>query len=160
MTILNRLRSAESGSRELDAEIMFDLFAKPVGERKDGGPVGYLWPEDNPSWNFGLRFPDSTKEQILTNRKHVDGETLIIERDGANVLMNSIRIPLATTSIDAALALVDKMLPGWFYRVCPKYCELTHPKYRAKDVDGHGATPALAILTALFTALEAKDITP
>ena len=162
MTILDRLRSADIGSRELDAEIMFDLFAKPVGERKDGGPVGYLWPEDNPSWNFGLRFPDSTKEQILTNRKHVDGETLIIERDGANVLMNSIRIPLATTSIDAALALVDKMLPDALWTIGHRGDETPNlfmcvimPSSGAPFHETH-QTPALAILTALFTALEAK----
>ena len=160
MTILDRLRSADIGSRELDAEIMFDLFAKPVGERKDGGPVGYLWPEDNPSWNFGLRFPDSTKEQILTNRKHVDGETLIIERDGANVLMNSIRIPELTASIDAALALVERMLPEWqiyigIMREANGGCVAqVAPNQDATMVKGK--TAPLAILTALFTALEAK----
>lgn len=52
-----KLTSLTEPSRIINAEIMFDLFAKPVGVHIDGGLCSYLWPEDNPSWSFGLRFP-------------------------------------------------------------------------------------------------------
>lgn len=159
MTILERLRAATGPDRELDAEIMFDLFAKPVGQKKDGGPAGYLWPEDNPSWNFGIRFPSSTKEQILASRKYVDGETLIIERDRGNVLMNPIRMPELTASIDSALALVERMLPDAAYDLHKSDNGYSFSILRA-DLDRpyfSGATPALAILTALFAALEVQE---
>lgn len=99
-----------TASRECDAEIMFDLYAMPVGvSTKDGGPVGYIWPEDNPSWNLGIRFAGRTRDWFE------GGEKLVIERDGAFVLMNDLRIPRLTTSIDAAASLyLDKpaMIPS------------------------------------------------
>lgn len=103
--LIARLEAASEGSRELDAEIMFDLYAKPVGKKPDGGPSGYLWPEDNASWSFGLRFPGKDREWF-TKRRRGDKETLLIERDGALVLMNDLRVPRLTTSLDAALTLV------------------------------------------------------
>ena len=65
--------------------------------------------------------------------------------------------PLYTASIDAALALVERMLPEWRFVIRATLCELKHPQRMLKDVDGRGATPALAILIALFTALHGKD---
>lgn len=97
--LLARVEAADGPSRELDAEVMFDLFAQPVGQREDGGPVGYLWTEDNPSWNFGMRFPNKDRDWFKEVRKRNDGETLLIERDGALVLMNALRIPKLTASI-------------------------------------------------------------
>lgn len=109
-SLLLKIEHATEPSRELDAEIMFDLYAKPVGKRKeDDGPVGYLWPEDNPSWSFGIRFPGKDMQWFLDSRKRIDGETLVIERDHALVLMNALRIPRVTASIDAALTLLNKV---------------------------------------------------
>lgn len=104
--LIERLERATGPDRELDAEIMFDLFAKPVGTNKiDGGPSGYLWPEDNPSWSFGIRFPGKDRAWFADVRRKIGGETLLITRDGALVLMNSLRIPSLTNSLDAALTL-------------------------------------------------------
>ena len=90
-------------SRECDAEIMFDLYAVPVGvSTKDGGPVGYIWPEDNPSWNLGIRFPGRSRDWFKDTG---EGEKIVIERGRALVLMNSLRIPKLTTSLDAAASL-------------------------------------------------------
>lgn len=50
----------EGPSRALDGEIMFALYAKPVGDR------GFLWPEDDPSWSFAIRFPGKTRESNAT----------------------------------------------------------------------------------------------
>ncbi len=109
--LIEALEKAEVPIRELDAEIMFECFAKPIGKKDDGGPMGYLWPEDNPSWSFGIRFPGRDRAWFNTTRaRKRDGETLLIERDGALVLMNDLRIPKLTASIDAALTLVPE---GW-----------------------------------------------
>ncbi|MFZ5699933.1 MAG: hypothetical protein ACOY4P_01105 [Pseudomonadota bacterium] len=106
-----RIERAEGPDRALDAEIMFDLFAKPVGiHPADGGPRGYIWPEDNPSWNFGLRFPSKDRNWFQKQSTREDGERILIERDGALVLMNDLRIPRLTASIDAAMQLVPE---GW-----------------------------------------------
>jgi len=116
MTILNRLRSAESGSRELDAAI--ESVAK--------------------DWHY----PDG----VTATAHHY------------------------STSIDAALALVERMLPGWLVklnkRVVPGWSvRLMSPSFdffSTNDFDGEDVPQSapLAILTALFTALEAKDTAP
>jgi len=111
--LLLKIEHATEASRELDAEIMFDLFAKPVGRKADRGPSGYLWPEDNASWSFGIRFPGKDREWFRDVRKRIDGETLTIYRDGAWVLMNALRVPPLTASIDAALTIIPA---GWFWR--------------------------------------------
>ena len=118
--LISRVRSATGPDRELDAEIMFDLFATPVGRKYDGGPTGYLWPEDNPSWSFGIRFPGKDRTWFKDVRKRIDGETLVIDRDGANVLMNALRIPKLTASLEAAVALCERVLPGWHWSIRKK----------------------------------------
>lgn len=115
--LIEKLRGLKGPDREVDAEIMFDLFAVPTGKKDDGGPVGYLWPEDSPSWNFGIRFPGKDREWFDDVRKGSDRETLLIERDGALVLMNSLRIPPLTASLDAVTALIERELPGWAWKV-------------------------------------------
>lgn len=151
-----RVMDLQGPSREVDAEIMFDLYAKPCGVLKiDGGPRGYLWPEDNPSWNFGLRFPGKNRNWFEEQRQGVEGERLLIERDGALVLMNDLRIPHLTASLDAAMTLVPE---GWAV-ACLKQGELgtwyvdlrplswVYPWKHAK-----AATPALALTAAALLA--------
>jgi hypothetical protein len=106
--LIAALEQATGPDRNLDAEIMFNLYATPVGKREDGGPMGYIWPENNPSWSFGIRFPGKDRAWFENIRKKKDPrqEILLIERDGAFVLMNELRIPTLTASIDAALTLV------------------------------------------------------
>lgn len=105
-----RCEKATGPDRTLDAEIMFDLFAAPVGKHKvDDGPTGYLWPKDNASWNFGLRFPGKTREWFTREGRRDDRETLLIERDGSLVLMNSLRIPKLTESIEAAMGIAKQL---------------------------------------------------
>jgi len=104
--LIAALEAADAPSRELDAEAIFNLYAKPVGVSTiDGGPKGYLWPEDNPSWNLGLRFPGKDRDWFKKVRRDPDQETILIERDGALVLANALRIPRLTASIDASETL-------------------------------------------------------
>ena len=123
MTILNRLRSAESGSRELDVAIR----TYEVGATAE-------WQDYKQDYAF-----------------HRDGSWVSIEP-----------IEPASTSIDAALALVDKMLPDALWTIGHRGDETPNlfmcvimPSSGAPFHETH-QTPALAILTALFTALEAK----
>jgi hypothetical protein len=71
-------------------------------------------------------------------------------------------IPPFTASLDAALALVEEKLPGWWGSVDfgdwgdnPVRARLNLKENHAK-ANGEGATPALAVLSALFAALEAQ----
>lgn len=73
-------------------------------------------------------------------------------------------------SVDAALALVERMLSGWAWSFCADHCNLdthawinvraaVHPQdgTSSDGFDGFGATMPLAILSALITALLSKD---
>lgn len=112
MALVDRLSKLDAPDREVDAEIVFDLIATPVGHHKeDGGPTGYIDLADQPSWNLGMRFPGKDKAWFAATRKQIKGETLLIERDSAYVLMNSIRVPELTASVDAAIALAERVLP-------------------------------------------------
>lgn len=74
--------------------------------------------------------------------------------------------PAYTASIDAALALVERVLPGWeWLKKSPKVITLYRPlteqedtaKAWAKHIDGTGATIPLAILSALLRALTSNQ---
>jgi len=80
-------------------------------------------------------------------------------------------LPRYTSSIDASLALVERMLPGWSWLVrdddAGAFCNISVPELRddpmVEWIDGKTCFPAyantapLSILLSLFTALEAKD---
>lgn len=70
-----------------------------------------------------------------------------------------------TASIDSALSLVEKLLPdadwqcGYGKRVIANECAfavLDYHKHKDEDRVAHAATPALAILIALFSALSSE----
>lgn len=72
-------------------------------------------------------------------------------------------VPLYTASIDAAVALVEKMLPGWIWGAgnssIASYCAqvrrmgVIEPDHRYE----FGPTPAIALLIALFRALTVNE---
>jgi len=86
-------------------------------------------------------------------------------------LHTAMNIPDYTASIDAALALVERMLPGWDLSLFHRHTKsgwmarVRSPSYDlfcTNIVDGeeHCVPSApIAILAALFTALEAQDTT-
>ncbi len=121
MTILNRLRSAESGSRELDAMIAVSLQIMPSNAFQ---PCA-----SSDAGTFGT---------------------------GAHTFW---RAPEYTTSIDAALALVERMLPCVIIKLDNSYQGFWVAQVQLTE-SRQCKTAPLAILTALFTALEAKDTTP
>jgi len=126
MTILNRLRSAESGSRELDGDIALALG------QVDAEAVNWTRREDGWLW---YRF---------------------VEPDD----FDTWEAPPYTTSIDAALALVERMLPDALYDLHKHYggqwaASVLRENHKRPYFEANSAP--LAILTALFSALEAKD---
>lgn len=111
IALRDAVQESTGPDREIDAQVMFDLFAKPVGKKSDDGPMGYLWPDDNPSWSFGIRFPGKDRNWFKNHSREAGDETLLIWRDNAWVLMNSLRIPPLTASIDATERLRKAVLP-------------------------------------------------
>ena len=83
--------------------------------------------------------------------------------DGAHFLGNESKFPVPplTASLDAALALVERVRPGAWIEVSGprKYLNIPTPspgRWRAEADDGigWGATPAIALLIALLRTLE------
>lgn len=181
LELAERCEAATGPDRELDAAIMFDLFAKPVGEHKaDGGPTAYLWPEDSASWSFGIRFPGKGREWFTSGNKRKDfrctecgthgkRETLLVERDGAFVLMNELRVPSLTASLDAAMTLVPASddTRAVFWRLGNdgeggnpgdfKAEVLVASTYTAKTFSGLADTAPIALCAAALKARAAGD---
>lgn len=78
-------------------------------------------------------------------------------------------VPTLTASLDATIALCERVLPGWFWRVgrtslFPNgwaYVSRTHPSHcdredEAACADGRASSPAIALLIALLRAKEAR----
>jgi len=102
-----------------------------------------------------------------TVRSVEDDGTIVCGHYGAYTFHDA---PELTASIDAALALVERALPGWRWSVFhPGYdngiyqggksgCHLYHPASSGLiTAKGFGTTPSLAILAALLEAKEKSD---
>lgn len=67
-----------------------------------------------------------------------------------------------TASLDAAISLVDRMLPGWHWSLYDtdglgrRNAQIEPPEYSSEPFDGLGQTIAIALLLALFRALEVE----
>lgn len=156
--LIARLEGLTGPDREADGEVMFSLFAKPAGQN------GYLWPEDDPSWAFAIKFPGKDRAWFEKVRGTAERETIIIWRDGDPILMNSLRVPPLTASLDAAIALVERMLPGCRWRVehLPPSGETAFgkPCWATCGMPGEqeqavASKPAIALLIALLRSLKA-----
>jgi hypothetical protein len=161
LALAERCKNATASDREIDAAIMFDAFAVPVGQMSDGGPRGYLWPSDNPSWSFGIRFPGKDRDWFAKQRQGDEKETLLIERDGALVLMSDLRVPALTASLDVITALIARELPdyAWLRKgetYMTVYRRPADDKTWARHIDAPGATPALALCAAFCRAKAAR----
>jgi hypothetical protein len=100
------------------------------------------------------RFPTPVLNRVPSNWAEARER---LEWDGGG---GSYPLPAYTASVDAVVALIGKVLPGWCYRLTggggePAYAELfvqgagiEHPQR-----DDDGPTPALALLNALLAVL-------
>jgi len=141
-SLIARLEAAEVGSRELDALIT----AHFVGAELRPYP---------PATDFG----PSAKWQFWS-------------ADGKHFLGNESKFPVppVTTSLDAALALAERVLPGWYVGVQANRYELliapedwsaylSAPKGHqfTDEVEASAPTPALALCIAILKAKEASQ---
>ncbi|WPM80871.1 hypothetical protein R5W60_05330 [Brucella pseudintermedia] len=61
-----------------------------------------------------------------------------------------------TASVDAAIALAERVLPGWTWTLWPNAAEIRHPTLRMIDEVGSGSNPAIALCIAILRAKEAS----
>lgn len=179
--LLERVEKAEGPNKKLDHDVFLALHP----EFRSWGGSMYV-PSDEPdNWAFTdaqakafsaewekLPRPTSEKDDVRLMKKHAtpfyfdpanpmalfDGERF---PGGSRKNPNRRYFPPITASIDAAVALVEKMLPGWDYLVCrlsggPAGAEVGPPD-SFQQVKADGATPALALIAALLRALIATD---
>ena len=130
--ILARLRAATGPDRELDIKIW---LATTAGATRQTIHV------DHPQGAYDIDETRDASRRLIT-------------------------VPSFTASIDAALSLVAEKLPGWDWMLGNRdgehpqewpWASLTLPGWEGDEESQfleHASTPPLAILTALFTALE------
>ena len=142
-----RVREAEGPDREIDAEIEAALF---------GGRASHTFTEDSD----GARLRKSYGPGAVFD--HIDPET-----NGGHVLLGMTREASPfTTSVDASLALVEKVLPGWTPCNMGQNDNKTwHAELREGYLTSYNkavycikaANLPLAIIDALLTALIEKE---
>lgn len=144
----DRVAAATGPDRELDAEIDAALF---------GGRASHTFTEGTPAANLRRSY------DLGTVFDHSDPLT-----NGGHVLSKQTRHSTKiTASIDAALALVERELPGWKPKVAQEDENLWrvhlghgsfHPTRRPDGGSSHAAGPtaALSILLALLAAKIAR----
>lgn len=142
--LLERVRTAKEGSAEIDAllAVTIDNFKLRVGDGR--------WAVFSPDKVFMC----GSGSQDLTQT------TDELRARAINCLQGLLGVPLYTSSIDAALALVERFLPGTIWAVgnmeAGPFCRLVVPNKDGSYVGGYytgeAHTPALAILAALLSA--------
>lgn len=68
-------------------------------------------------------------------------------------------VPAVTASLDAAIALTEKVLPGWFWGVAawPSTFKSHVTTLMASRVEAHHPTAAIALLIATLKALQSLE---
>jgi len=132
--VIEKLEAASQGSRELDGEL-FWLLQRSNAER-------IFW---NASPGLPRELPDRWVRVSIGL-----GKFAVVSH-----------APAYTTSLDAALALAERVLPGAEWRGGSGDGKSTRPWSRLgpwKDPDAVGATPALALCIAILKAHPSKSI--
>ena len=139
--LIARVEAAEAGSRELDCMISVEL--RVLSPHMDVAP-----------WAVNWTGPYATK----------GGRVYLVHSDGS--LGPNWTPPPLTTSLDAALGLVERKLPGICWGVEIGLGGFDAYVSRNRVGTGHwlseafGKTPALALILALLRALASKDTSP
>jgi hypothetical protein len=127
--LLARVEGAEGADREIDADLEVALY-QPKPWR----------PECHRAPNAGL----------CTVTVYVDGQS------GKRTYGTSAARHL-TGSVDEALALVERALPGWRWQIMKPGTRfeafVQQPAWSLQFIDATGATPALALIAAMLRAL-------
>lgn len=142
MTLLARLEAAEAGSRELDARLF---------------------------WHFDRNAATRAFNNAATGRPRELPDEFDLLPLGLGRMGVVFAAPAYTASIDAAKALIERVLPGWVWQINLDRDEtrvegapIWWPHYENAVENGgvttDAPTPALAMCIALIRAVEARDV--
>lgn len=140
-SLLERCEKAEGPSMEMDGRLAV-LFGVVSEKRRPGGYYAFFAEPRRPG--------DSS---FLGGYWDEEGRAY-------KSLGQCITCPQYTASLDAAVALIEKALPGWVYTADSSLNEvqLFSPAWPdGPSSDGHGATMTLAYLSALLKALIVRE---
>lgn len=142
--LLSRLQGLTAPDREVDALI----WAHLAGVKYVGHYQAYSSFGNNPLTQVEFRVPPKRKPIVTSDRGQYQHATPV------------------TASLDAAVALCERVLPGWQWAVWGGAVEAgsTKPRCMAHVSDGRtqwtaSDTPnaAIALIIAILTALEARE---
>lgn len=145
--LIERIEAASGPGRELDAHISFLIGDHKIVSRSSGWAI-FEAPFEQGNW------------AAASGCKSYD--------DAISMLASFLSLPAYTTSIDAAVALVERMLPGqqWTlgqnihhrYWLCTLNVISGDPEGVTAMASSHAApTPPLAVLAALLRALQHQE---
>jgi hypothetical protein len=146
--LIAALEKAEGPDRWLDAKIDAAMRVGTVKMRSGG----YEWAWDNfPVWAH------HKQARGMCGVQHTNGDLGLVWDS----------LPF-TDSVDAALALLDHALPGWFWRVGHGSVEdwahlnRVHPDHCLERDESHGkgGSPAIALCIATLRALSSQEQRP
>ncbi|NTG00085.1 hypothetical protein G6L30_08120 [Agrobacterium rhizogenes] len=144
--LIDALQKAQEPNRWLDAKIDAAMRVGTIKMHKGG----FEWAWDNfPVWAH------HAQARGMCGVQHSNGDLGLIWDS----------LPF-TDSVDAALALLDHALPGWFWRVGHGSVEdwahinRVHPDHCDKKDEAHGigASPAIALCIAILKAKQALEV--
>lgn len=156
--LLERVKAATGPDREIDGRLwcMITPNRKFIGMATDG----QRWGDFDPN---GFNPASGVIAGMVFERTDFKGTREDIQKNGGR-LQSFPSSPAYTASVDAALAIVERALPGWRYDLhSPRMGQTWEAVLMDGDsasrriVVGHAATALLAILTALLLALEAQN---
>ena len=135
--LIARLEAAEVGSRELDGDIHRVLFPDDL-IMTDSGSVG-------PVKREAVRKPVKEVPQVP-----------------GDVIADCMGVTFYTTSLDAALALAERVLPGWVWNMgndlpCWVHLWIDDRNYDGNPIKGDAATGPLAMCAAILRATGASS---
>lgn len=134
-SLIEKLEGAEVGSRELDREIM--ALSYRYEQRHIGASC---WDDDDDTCCPGAKHLDWVWVDPATDQWKTNA------RDGFEF----------TTSLDAALALAERIMPGWGWSAGQGHGEKAYARLDTLDgcdfEEAYAATPALALCAAILRA--------
>lgn len=109
---------------------------------------------------------------LIAKLEELDGPNWAIEKELAITierdqwLKNQLSFPKYTASLDAVIALVERVLPGWSWEArksgfgngqASVWDPMDQPRHGTTIRADHKSSPAIALLIATIKALEARD---
>jgi hypothetical protein len=152
--LIERVEAATGPDRELDYRLAYFL-----GWRFSG----FEWAKQSRDQDWLSDDEFATLDEMAGGWKRPD------QKEWPYPGTNTNEVPLWTASLDAAIGLVERVLPGWAWDVegggLRNHAHLLEPPKTPKEAwqgqtGQFGATPAIALMLALLHALTEEGETP